>query len=130
MRLTDFYKVVEESQIEKVAAVAPVVEDHSEELLKMAEEYVVMGRFMAQGYIAEMEKIAKAKEVVKVIKGATKSIGKNLSDAGKSVGKAAKETGKKTVDFVKAHPVASAATGAAIGGAGLGYFGRKATEKK
>jgi len=48
-----------------------------EEMIKIAEEYVTMGRLMAKGYVAEMEKIG-AGPVGKLISHAPKSIQKEL----------------------------------------------------
>lgn len=57
-----------------------------EELMKIAEEYITMGRLMARGYVAEMEKIAKKssfmdqftlkgmQEKAKTLPGATKEL--------------------------------------------------------
>jgi len=81
MRLTELYKTIEEAQVEKVASATPEVVDNTEELVKMAEEYVTMGRLMARGYIDEMDKIAGLKEIgKKAIKG-TKNYVATVKDA-------------------------------------------------
>lgn len=69
MGLHELYNEVFSDEIEKVAEAEEVaaLETEYEDMEKIAEDYISAGRFMARGYMDEMEKLAGKMEALKAL---------------------------------------------------------------
>ena len=86
MNLTDLYKKQEREELEKQA--------HTDELLKVAQEWDTAGRIRAHGYYDEMTKIAGKAEIMKYLAGLG-SKAKDLASKGYAYAKSAPGKVKK-----------------------------------